>query len=228
MRMELSDHSRSLALELLGQYKNHVSAELLWGSVNNQPFTGYTGCVKPPPEPFSPLHCVSYFGITEVAIDLLRTKRWDVNQRDRAGLTPLIWAARYGREEITKLLIQQEHTQPDMPDMRYGRTALSWAAGSGHEGVVRIFLGTRFVNSGSMGHRWRKALQVISRFFGRKYVNPDRPDKYGKTPLSWAAKNGHGGVVKLLLEREDVSPDRPDKDGQTPLWWVPDMGILEL
>ena len=72
MRIDLSDRSRYLALALLNKYDNHISAELLWESVKKQFFTS---CVKP----FSALHCISYFGITEVAIDLLRTKRWDMN-----------------------------------------------------------------------------------------------------------------------------------------------------
>ena len=42
-------------------------------------------------------------------------------------------------------------------------------------------------------------------------------DKYGNTPLLWAAENGHGGVVKLLLGREDVNSDAHDEAGQTPL-----------
>ena len=47
----------------------------------------------------------------------------------------------------------------------------------------------------------------------REGVNPDRPDtKYGRTPLSWAAENGHSEVVKMLLEREGAIPTR-----QTPL-----------
>ena len=213
MRMELSDHSRYLAFDLLSQYDNHISAELLWWSVNKQLFTGYIGSVKP----FSALHCISYFGIGQVAINLIKTKRWDVSQRDIGGLTPLMWAARYGREEVVKLLLGQKHTQPDLLDTKYSRTALSWAASCSHQGVVRLFFGPPFVNPGRIGHRWRKTLQVMGVLFGRKYVNPDKPDDGGQTPLWWASKNGHEEVVKLLLRPRDVSPDRPGNYGQTPL-----------
>ena len=136
-----------------------------------------------------------------------------MNQRDSTGLTPLMWAAKYGREEVVKLLLQQKHTQPDIADTKFGRTALAWAAGSGHEVVVRLFLDRQFVNPGSIG-RWWGGPQVMSALFGRKYVNPDRPDTFGQPPLSWDARNGHYGVVKLLLEREDVSPDWLDLHGQ--------------
>ena len=45
----------------------------------------------------------------------------------------------------------------------------------------------------------------------------NQEDCVGNTPLAWAARNGHGGVVKTLLGRGDVDPDRPDKYDQTPL-----------
>ena len=211
MRMELSDRSRHLALDLLDQYDNHISAELLWVATGEWYFNSL--------KPFPALHCISYLGVAQLVIDLIQTKRWDVNQRDSVGRTPLIWAARYGREDVVKLLLQQKHIQPDRPDTRYGQTALSWAAESGHEGVVRLFLSRQPVNLGSIGRRWG-APQVMSLLFRRKYINTNSPDKHGQTPLSWAARNGHDRVVKLLLEREDIIADRPNNDGQTPLSWA--------
>ena len=220
MLVEPSDRSRYLALDLLNEYDNHISAELLWNSI----IGGYVDSRKP----FPPLHCVSYFGIAEVVIDLIKTKRWNLNERDSEGLTPLMWAAKYGREEVVKVLLQQKHTQPDMPDTD-GRTALSW--GSGHEEVVRLFLSRPFVNPGGIGRRWGKSPQIKSLLFRRKCAHPDRPDNYGRTPLSWAAEGECEGAVKLLLEQKDVNPDRTDNNGRTPLWLAARNGregILKL
>jgi len=216
MRMEPSDRSRYLALDLLSEYDSHISAQLL-------PMSTVEWWYDVALKPFSALRCISHFDIVEVVIDLVRTKGWDVNQRDRDGLTLLMWAARHGREEVVRFLLQQKHTQPDMADTEYGLTALSWAAMSGHEGVVGLFLGPLFVNPGGIG-RWLGAVQAMSLPSDTKYVNPNRPDKGGQTPLSWAARNRHDGVVKLLLERGDVKPNRPDRGGRTPLWWAASIG----
>ena len=39
----------------------------------------------------------------------------------------------------------------------------------------------------------------------RDDINPNKPNRYGQTPLSEATHNGHEGVVKLLLGQDGVS-----------------------
>lgn len=52
---------------------------------------------------------------------------------------------------------------------------------------------------------------------GREGVYPDKPDKSGRTPLSYAAKYGHTEMVEMLLRRGEVDLERSDNFGQTPL-----------
>jgi len=53
----------------------------------------------------------------------------------------------------------------------------------------------------------------------REDVNHRQIDTFlCRMPLSWAAKEGYQGVVKLLLERADVSLNQADTEyDQTPL-----------
>ena len=45
----------------------------------------------------------------------------------------------------------------------------------------------------------------------------DLKDSYSRTPLSWAAENGHEVVVKLLLEKGAELETKDKKYGRTPL-----------
>ncbi|KAI9768652.1 MAG: hypothetical protein M1839_003987 [Geoglossum umbratile] len=61
--------------------------------------------------------------------------------------------------------------------------------------------------------------------------NPDVQDSYNQTPLSWAAREGHDAVVKLLLAKDEVDINSRDSDGWTPLSWAAEGGhkaVVEL
>ncbi|PMD63252.1 uncharacterized protein K444DRAFT_500500, partial [Hyaloscypha bicolor E] len=51
-------------------------------------------------------------------------------------------------------------------------------------------------------------------------IKPDPMDNDGRTPLSWAAQEGHIAVIKLLLATGKGEADSKDIDGQTPLSWA--------
>ena len=50
---------------------------------------------------------------------------------------------------------------------------------------------------------------------------------YGRTPLSWAAENGHEAVVKLLLEKGAELDSKDNIYGRTPLSWAAVKLLLE-
>jgi len=61
--------------------------------------------------------------------------------------------------------------------------------------------------------------EIVAAVLDMKEWDVNATDGTGNTALTWAAARGHGGVVKILLERKGVNPDEPDtKYGRTPLW----------
>ena len=211
MRIELSDRSKTFALQLLDQFDGHISAKLLWESIKGKFFRcEFFSGHAPDEKGFSALHCISYFGIADIANTLIKMKRWELNQKDGAGMAPLIWAAGCGHEEMVRLLLRKKHIQPDLLDTNCGRTALSWASGNGHEGVMRLLLEPRQVNPGSASHGWAKVQRVVGLLLGKRCVNPNSYSKLEETPLLWAIKNGHEGIVKLLHGQKDVNFSAPE------------------
>jgi ankyrin repeat protein len=53
-------------------------------------------------------------------------------------------------------------------------------------------------------------------------------DVDNRTPLSWAAKRGHKGIVKLLLEKGADVNAATVSFGQTPLYWASENGHVDV
>jgi len=83
-KVELSGRTKSLALDLLNRYENHVSATLLFKRIRNYYFSSIRSL-------FTGLHCASYLGIIEVVAALVEMKGCDINQGDCMGFTALMW-----------------------------------------------------------------------------------------------------------------------------------------
>ena len=65
--------------------------------------------------------------------------------------------------------------------------------------------------------------ELLCMISGTNLVDANSKDEEGRTPLSWAAENGHEAVVKLLLTR-DAEADSKDENGRTPLSWAAENG----
>ena len=220
-RRELSDRARSLAMELLYQYENHVTAK----SLPEQIWDPYGPFKVNAPPLFTGLHCASFFGIVDIMNDLLRMSDGDVNRGDSAGIAPLAWAARGGQEQSVELLLGLEAIDPNKLD-NDGNTPLWWAAANGHRSVAKQLLERGNANPNKPNNKGHTPLfgaaaegheSVVKLLLDQKDVDPDKPSNEGYTPLYVAAHNGHESVVKLLLDQKDVDPDKPDNKGYTPL-----------
>ena len=218
-KMGLSDHAKSLALQLLNRYDRHISSRLLyekskifWQRQHSHPSV-------------PGLHCASYFGIDEVITSLLEMRGCDINEGDCIGCTPLRWASRQGNQGTVTLLLAQGDIDPSKPDSN-GMTPLWWACCNGHQGVVSQLLAQDDFNPDQPNNDGETPLWcaynsghegVLELLLARDDVSPDKPDKYGITALESSFVHGHEGVVRLLLARGDVNPDKPNNDGQTAL-----------
>jgi Ankyrin repeats (3 copies)/Ankyrin repeats (many copies) len=140
-----------------------------------------------------------------LGVDGYLNKGADVNCRDKDGLTPLIWAAIQGHEEIVRLLLERGGDLEAKNNN--GDTALMWASVMGHRGVVELLLdhgaNADLAEAGSgvtalmaaAAEGYADVAQVLT----EKGAAINAKDRNGNTALTHASVRGHSNVVDLLL-----------------------------
>jgi ankyrin len=174
-----------------------------------------------------PLELAIAAGDVEIVLQLLEAGA-DANEADRAGEPPLLLAARSGDAAIVRALLEHG-AEVDRRDRDFGQTALMIAAREGHADVARLLLDggaavdaqtrpeppPRFIPPSESPAGLSRGTGIIRAGWpegrGKRF-----PAGGSKTPLLYAAREGHLAVAELLIER-GASVELADGNGVAPL-----------
>lgn len=122
--------------------------------------------------------------------------------------TSLMIASFFGFDNLVKRILEDRKTSVRTGGFRSGRTALSWASEKGYDLIVQSLL-DRVPKYQVL---FRDKLSLFPTSINRK-------DSQGKSPLCYAAANGHRSIVQHLLKKGAKIHAR-DWFGLTPLLWA--------
>jgi ankyrin repeat protein len=183
---------------------------------------------------FAGSHWIGKFGLSTL-LKVWITERYELDQCDFGGRTPLSFAAESGQEATVKQLLDTGNVDVDSRD-NDGRTPLSYAAWSGQEATVKQLLDTGKVDVDLRDNdgwtplslaAWKGQEAIVKQLLDTGKVDVDLRDENGRTPLSLAAWSGQEATVKQLLDTGKVDVDSRDNDGRTPLSYAAHSGKEE-
>ena len=131
--------------------------------------------------------------------------------------TLLLAAAAKGEYMIVQRMLENG-AQMNSRD-KNGSTPVLLASREGHEKVLKLLL------------EWLNAWKTYPHLVGQRPLHEElllsqddigvnAQNKNARTPLLWAARNGHTAVVKLLLSQDHIAVNSQDCHGNTPLIWA--------
>lgn len=196
---------------------------------------------------YTPLHVAAEEGRVNVVscilglYEILQCSPLRINDIERNGYTSLHLAAQAGHAEVVRILLEKGADGSIIAEYgadrlyKNGYSALNLAAIFGHGEIVELLLDRR--NQGVIGRFGRYPLNdavrrnkiSVARILLQKGVEVGGIDRYGRTPLHWAATNVNKDMVWLLLAyglNEDCR--LLDLCGQTPLDIAAKKGFLWL
>ena len=126
----------------------------------------------------------------------------------------LVVASRFGLDQVVNLLLKDERVTLDSRDANK-RSALSLACENGYDNIVKMLLSEKALakvfKHGNIMRNLLKDMALATAFIKMK-GNPlvKSKDKRNRTPLWYAATNGHIDIVKTLIEYgADVKMEDP-------------------
>ncbi|KAF2968452.1 hypothetical protein GQX73_g5073 [Xylaria multiplex] len=131
--------------------------------------------------------------------------------------TSLLITSYFGLDNLVNLVLKENQTNLGIRGALSERTALSWASEKGYSSIVQLLL-----------HRVPKYQVLFRDKLSLRYPTiVNQKDKFGKSPLCYAAANGHRSIVQGLLKR-GAKVDSRDENGLTPLLWATGHGHSEV
>ncbi|KAJ3079873.1 hypothetical protein HDU99_009899, partial [Rhizoclosmatium hyalinum] len=171
-------------------------------------------------------------------LKLIMERGFDIKTVDGSKMSPLLLAAKYGRDENVKIILEATGGNTQAADSTFlpsGYTALHFAAGLGHVNVVQTLLDAGATldlidKNGKLTplmHACRTGQTEVVNLLLEKGADIFASDNMGRTPLIHAAKNGcFDIVVKLLAEGADA--DACDTSDNTVLHYACGYGWLDV
>lgn len=174
----------------------------------------------------SPLQSAVYQGLTHI-IDVLLNRGVDTGYKMALGA-----AVEAKNLEMVKLLLSEDNVNINQIDSNMSYyTPLIIAAGSGYEEIVKIILGSTYINTiNSVDENGWSALlhaiygshkEVVRILLASPDINVTLYDKYHLSPLAMAVCKDQDDIVEMVLKCDDVDPDiRSSLTQQTPLLYA--------
>ncbi len=152
----------------------------------------------------TPLHSCAQAGHASAVEWMLENLKFDRDEADSCGSTPLMDAARAGKIECATHLIEHGHSRQVVD--KTGRNAFMAACHSGQTKTVKHFLrafpdSLSGVSAGMTALHWA-ALEGHSEVVGlllNHGADPAAKDTRGRTPADLARSSGHCSTEKILL-----------------------------
>ena len=156
----------------------------------------------------TPLVRASQMGRVEIVRRLLHAPGVQVDASCNSGLTPLLCAATYGQVEVLRILL---HAAADVEarNEKTGQTAIMCAGAKGHVEALAVLIDAGATVDARGAHDGGITALMWAAIYGheeaaRVLLHAKADAALGKTddemsPLLYAAKQGHAGMVEVLL-----------------------------